>query len=141
MHYLKYYLLDSILYRWVFVLRKSAFPDTDRVLPMIMATPSNCSNGQLFTKWVLFRSSLTCVSKKGTNFLTWRLVKLYCLGENQTEYVADCWQVDYNRYRRRSLDASGHYMAPAVFVATCLGQGSATLHLPQDKKNSYEILS
>jgi hypothetical protein len=116
-------------------------PDMDRVLPMIPAMPSNCSNGQLFTKPVLFRSLLTCLSQKTptsrlgalSNSTAWEKIKL--------RYVADRWRMDYNHHRLHSLDASGDYMAPAAFAATCLGQGSATLHLPQDKENSCEILS
>ena len=57
---------------------------------------------------------------------------------DELRYVADRWRMDYNHYRpHSSLD----YMAPAAFAASCLEQGSATLHLPQDKENECEILS
>ncbi len=57
---------------------------------------------------------------------------------DELRYVADRWRMDYNHYRPHSnLDS----MAPAVFAAKCLEQGSATLRLPQDKENTCEILS
>ncbi len=57
---------------------------------------------------------------------------------DELRYVADRWRMDYNHYRpHSSLD----YMAPAAFAAKCLEQGSATLHLSQDKENTCEILS
>ena len=57
---------------------------------------------------------------------------------DELRYVADRWRMDYNHYRpHSSLD----YMAPAAFAAKYLEQGSATLRLPQDKENMYDILS
>jgi hypothetical protein len=57
---------------------------------------------------------------------------------DELRYVADRWRMDYNHYRpHSSLD----YMAPVAFVAKCLEKGSATLHLPQDRKGTCEILS
>ena len=57
---------------------------------------------------------------------------------DELRYVADRWRMDYNHYRpHSSLD----YMAPAAFATKCLEQGSATLRLPQDKKDTCEILS
>jgi hypothetical protein len=46
--------------------------------------------------------------------------------------------MDYNHYRPHSSLA---YMAPAVFAAKCLEQGSGSLRLAQDKQSEYEILS
>ncbi len=47
-------------------------------------------------------------------------------------------RMDYNHHRpHSSLD----YMAPAVFAAKCLEQGSGALRLPQDKEIKREILS
>ena len=57
---------------------------------------------------------------------------------DELRYVADRWRMDYNHYRpHSSLD----YMAPAAFAAKYLEQGSATLRLPQGKKDTCEILS
>ena len=57
---------------------------------------------------------------------------------DELRYVADRWRMDYNHYRpHSSLD----YMAPAAFATKCLEQGSATLRLPQDKKDTCDILS
>ncbi len=57
---------------------------------------------------------------------------------DELRYVADRWRMDYNHYRpHSSLD----YTAPAAFAAKYLEQGSATLHLPQDKENTCDILS
>jgi putative transposase len=57
---------------------------------------------------------------------------------DELRYVVDRWRMDYNHYRpHSSLD----YMAPAVFAAKCLEQGSGTLRLTQDKENECEILS
>ena len=57
---------------------------------------------------------------------------------DELTYVADRWRMDYNHYRpHSSLD----YMAPAAFAAMCLEQGSATLHLPQDRETTCDILS
>ncbi len=56
----------------------------------------------------------------------------------ELRYIADRWRMDYNHYRPHS---SLGYMAPAAFAATCLEQGSATLHLTQDKGKTCEILS
>ena len=57
---------------------------------------------------------------------------------DELRYVADRWRMDYNHYRpHSSLD----YMAPATFATKCLEQGSATLRLPQDKKDTCDILS
>ena len=57
---------------------------------------------------------------------------------DELRYVADRWRMDYNHYRPHS---SLNYMAPSAFAAKCLEQGSATLHLPQDKENTCDILS
>ena len=60
------------------------------------------------------------------------------LSINELRYVANRWRMDYNHYRpHSSLD----YMAPAVFAAMCLEQGSGSLRLTQDKENYCEILS
>ena len=57
---------------------------------------------------------------------------------DELRYVANRWRMDYNHYRpHSSLD----YMAPAAFAGKCLEQGSATFRLPQDKENTYDILS
>ena len=57
---------------------------------------------------------------------------------DELRYVANRWRMDYNHYRpHSSLD----YMAPAAFATKCLEQGSATLRLPQDKKDTCDILS
>jgi transposase InsO family protein len=57
---------------------------------------------------------------------------------DEARYVADRWRMDYNHYRPHS---SLGYMSPAAFAAACLGSGSATLRLPQDKENENAILS
>ena len=60
------------------------------------------------------------------------------LSLDELRYVVNRWRMDYNHYRpHSSLD----YMAPAAFAKKCLDQGSATLHLAQDRKYSREILS
>ena len=60
------------------------------------------------------------------------------LSLDELRYVVNRWRMDYNHYRpHSSLD----YMAPAAFAKKCLDQGSATLRLGQDRKNSCEILS
>jgi len=57
---------------------------------------------------------------------------------DELRYVADRRRMDYNHYRpHSSLD----YMAPAVFAAKCLEQGSGALRLAQDKEIKREILS
>jgi transposase InsO family protein len=60
------------------------------------------------------------------------------LSIDELRYVVNRWRMDYNHYRpHSSLD----YMAPAAFAKLCLDQGSATLHLVQDREHSREILS
>ena len=60
------------------------------------------------------------------------------LSIDELRYVVNRWRMDYNHYRpHSSLD----YMAPAAFAKLCLEQGSATLHLTQDREYSREILS
>ncbi len=88
-----------------------------------------------------FRSLLTFLSWKTptsrlgalSNSTAWEKIKL--------RYVADRWRMDYNHYRWYNPDASGDYMAPAAFAATCLKQGCATLRLHQGREYSCEILS
>ena len=57
---------------------------------------------------------------------------------DELRYVTDRWRMDYNHYRPHS---SLNYMAPAAFAAKCLEEGSASLHLPQAKDNTCDILS
>ena len=60
------------------------------------------------------------------------------LSLDELRYVVNRWRMDYNHYRpHSSLD----YMAPAAFAKLCLDQGSATLHLGQDRRNSCDVLS
>jgi transposase InsO family protein len=60
------------------------------------------------------------------------------LSIDELRYVADRWRMDYNHYRPHS---SLEYMSPAAFAICCLEQGSATLHLAQDKEKYCDILS